>query len=148
MSEQNSSSGFSFTEFSGGGDMDFDAIFGGASGGPGDVNPFEAALAQQPEPASAIPQATPQTAASQPEPQAVQPPADPAPPVFQSVQVVQSAPAPTPAAASAAPADQPPLDIDPLAAAMAEQEAKTEQKVAKSLFEKPQIGRASCRERV
>ena len=139
MSEQNSSSGFSFTEFSGGGDMDFDAIFGGASGGPGDVNPFEAALAQQPEPASAIPQATPQTAVSQPEPQAVQPPADPAPPVFQSVQVVQSAPAPTPAAASAAPADQPPLDIDPLAAAMAEQEAKTEQKVAKSLFEKPPV---------
>ncbi len=37
MSEQNSSSGFSFTEFSSGGDMDFDAIFGGASGGPGDV---------------------------------------------------------------------------------------------------------------
>ena len=139
MSEQNSSSGFSFTEFSSGGDMDFDAIFGGASGGPGDVNPFEAALAQRPEPASAIPQATPQTAASQPEPQAVQPPADPAPPVFQSVQVVQSAPAPTPAAAPAAPAAQPPLDIDPLAAAMAEQEAKTEQKAAKSLFEKPPV---------
>ncbi len=134
MSEQ---SGFPFGEVSDGAGLDIDAIFGGASGGSGSVNPFEAALAQQPAP---IPQEAPQIMAPQPVPQAVQQPAaptpQPAPPVFQNVQPVQPAPAPVPAAA---PAAQPPLDIDPLSAAMAEQEAKTEQKAAKSLFEKAPV---------
>lgn len=125
MSEQ---SGFPFGEVSDGAGLDIDAIFGGASGGSGSVNPFEAALAQQPTP---IPQEAPQTIAPQPVPQAVQ---QPAPPVFQNVQ-----PAPAPVAQSVVPAVQPPLDIDPLAAAMAEQEAKTEQKAAKSLFEKAPV---------
>ncbi len=129
MSEQ---SGFPFGEVSDGAGLDIDAIFGGASGGSGSVNPFEAALAQQPAP---IPQEAPQ-----PVPQVVQQPAaptpQPAPPVFQNVQPVQPAPAPAPAAA---PAAQPPLDIDPLSAAMAEQEVKAEQKAAKSLFEKAPV---------
>ena len=132
MSEQ---SGFPFGEVSDGAGLDIDAIFGGASGGSGSVNPFEAALAQQPAP---IPQEAPQTIAPQPVSQAVQQPAaptpQPAPPVFQNVQ-----PAPAPVAQSVVPAAQPPLDIDPLAAAMAEQEAKTEQKAAKSLFEKAPV---------
>ncbi len=135
MSEQ---SGFPFGEVSDGAGLDIDAIFGGASGGSGSVNPFESALTQQPAP---IPQEAPQTIAPQPVPQAVQ---QPAPSVFQNVQPIppapvpaaQPAPAPAPAAA---PAAQPPLDIDPLAAAMAEQEAKTEQKAAKSLFEKAPV---------
>lgn len=131
MSEQ-SSSGFPFAEVPGGADLDINAIFGGAPNGgtPGDVNPFEAALAQQAAPTAPAPPAQPQEAAPQPVP---------APPAPQSVQPVQPAPAPAPAAASAAPATQPPLDIDPLAAAMAEQEAKTEQKAAKSLFEKAPV---------
>ena len=47
MSEQNSSA-FPFGELTGGEGLDIDAIFGGAPDGaaPGDVNPFEAALAQ------------------------------------------------------------------------------------------------------
>lgn len=150
MSEQ-SNSGFPFAELSGGEGLDINAIFGGApnDGTPGEVNPFEAALAQQAAPAASIPQGQPQTAtpAEQAQPQAAQQPAASASPVFQSVQPVQPAPAPAPAAASAAPATQPPLDIDPLAAAMAEQEAKTEQKAAKSLFEKaPVFAYGSARE--
>ncbi len=155
MSEQNSSA-FPFGELAGGEGLDINAIFGGAPNGgtPSNVNPFEAALAQQAAPAAAIPQGQPQMTAvpaeqaqPQPVPQAAQQPAASAPPVFQSVQPVQPAPAPAPAAASAAPATQPPLDIDPLAAAMAEQEAKTEQKAAKSLFEKaPVFAYGSARE--
>ena len=138
MSEQNSS-GFPFAEVPDSAGLDIDAIFGGApnGGAPGNVNPFEAALAQQPAP---IPQEAPQIMAPQPVPQAVQQPAaptpQPAPPVFQNVQPVQPAPAPAPAAV---PAAQPPLDIDPLSAAMAEQEVKAEQKAAKSLFEKAPV---------
>lgn len=149
MSEQNSSA-FPFGELAGGEGLDIDAIFGGAPNGgtPGNVNPFEAALAQQTAPAAAIPQGQPQTTATptapvapaqtapQPVPQAAQQPAASAPPVFQSVQPVQPVPAPAPAAA---PAVQPPLDIDPLSAAMAEQEVKAEQKAAKSLFEKAPV---------
>lgn len=139
MSEQ-SNSGFPFAEVPGGEGLDINAIFGGAPNGgtPGDVNPFEAALAQQAAPAASIPQGQPQTAtpAEQAQPQAAQQPAASALPVFQSVQPVQPAPATAPAAA---PATQPALDIDPLAAAMAEQEAKTEQKAAKSLFEKAPV---------
>lgn len=143
MSEQNSSA-FPFGELPDGEGLDINAIFGGAPSGaaPGDVNPFEAALAQQAAPAASIPQGQPQTATPaeqaqpQPVPQAAQQPAASAPPVFQSVQPVQPAPATAPAAV---PATQPPLDIDPLAAAMAEQEAKTEQKAAKSLFEKAPV---------
>lgn len=144
MSEQ-SNSGFPFAEVPGGEGLDIDAIFGGAPNGaaPGDVNPFEAALAQQAAPAAPIPQGQPQTTAvpaeqaqPQPVPQAAQQPAASAPPVFQSVQPVQPAPATAPAAV---PAPQPPLDIDPLAAAMAEQEVKAEQKAAKSLFEKAPV---------
>ena len=144
MSEQNSNA-FPFSELAGGEGLDIDAIFGGAPNGgtSGDVNPFEAALAQQATPAASIPQGQPQTTAMpaeqaqlQPVPQAAQQPAASAPPVFQSVQPVQPAPATAPAAV---PATQPPLDIDPLAAAMAEQEAKTEQKAAKSLFEKAPV---------
>ncbi len=136
MSEQ-SNSGFPFAELSGGEGLDINAIFGGAPDGgtPGEVNPFEAALAQQAAPAASIPQGQPQTATPAEQAQ----PAASAPPPFQSVQPVQPAPAPAPAAASAAPATQPPLDIDPLAAAMAEQEAKAEQKAAKSLFEKAPV---------
>ena len=139
MSEQ-SSSGFPFAEVPGSADLDINAIFGGAPNGgiPGDVNPFEAALAQQAAPTAPAPPAQPQEATPQPVIQATQQPV-PMPPASQSVQPVQPAPAPAPAAASAAPATQPPLDIDPLAAAMAEQEAKTEQKAAKSLFEKAPV---------
>ena len=54
MSEQ---SGFPFGEVSDGAGLDIDAIFGGASGGSGSVNPFESALTQQPAP---IPQEAPQ----------------------------------------------------------------------------------------
>lgn len=141
MSEQ---SGFPFGEVSDGAGLDIDAIFGGASGGgaTNNVNPFEAALAQQAPP---NPQTQPQTAtptapvapaqtAPQPVPQTAPQPAPAA--VFQNVQPVQPAPAPAPAAA---PAVQPPLDIDPLSAAMAEQEVKAEQKAAKSLFEKAPV---------
>lgn len=139
MSEQNSNA-FPFGELAGGEGLDINAIFGGAPNGgtPGDVNPFEAALAQQTAPAASIPQGQPQTAmpAEQTQPQPAQQPAASAPPVFQSVQPVQPAPATAPAAV---PAPQPPLDIDPLAAAMAEQEAKAEQKAAKSLFEKSPV---------
>ena len=141
MSEQ-SNSGFPFAEVPGGEGLDIDAIFGGAPNGaaPGEVNPFEAALPQQPTPAASIPQGQPQAATPaeqpQPVPQSAQQPAASAPAVFQSVQSVQPAPAIAPAAALAT---QPPLDIDPLAAAMAEQEAKTEQKAAKSLFEKAPV---------
>ena len=42
-------------------------------------------------------------------------------------------------AAPVVPAAQPPLDIDPLTAAVAEQEAKAEQKTVKSLFEKAPV---------
>ncbi len=135
MSEQNSS-GFPFTELSGGEGLDIDAIFGGASsaGAPGDVNPFEAALAQQAVPA---PQAQEQP---QPVPQAQAQTAE-------SVQPVRPTPAPAPAAAPVVPAVQPPLDIDPLTAAVAEQEAKAEQKTVKSLFEKaPVFAYGSARE--
>ena len=144
MSEQSSNT-FPFGELAGGEGLDIDAIFGGAPNGaaPGDVNPFEAALAQQAAPAASIPQGQPQTTAMpaeqtqpQPVPQAAQQSAASAPPVFQSVQPVQPAPATAPAATLAT---QPPLDIDPLAAAMAEQEAKAEQKTAKSLFEKAPV---------
>ena len=141
MSEQ--SSGFPFSEVPDGAGLDIDAIFGGTSGGgaPNNVNPFEAALAQQAPPAA---QTQPQTAAPaapvapaqtapQPAPQAVQQPAPAT--VFQNVQPVQPAPVP----AAQPPAPQPPLDIDPLAAAMAQQEAKAEQKAAKSLFEKAPV---------
>ncbi len=136
MSEPNNS-GFPFTEMTGDG-LDIASIFGGASGGttPSSVNPFEAALAQQAPPAAPVPPAQPQPVppvAQQPAFQNVQPiPPAPAP-------VVQPAPAPAPVAVSQAPAAQPVLDIDPLAAAMAEQEAKTEQKAAKSLFEKAPV---------
>lgn len=153
MSEQNSSA-FPFGELAGGEGLDINAIFGGAPNGaaPGDVNPFEAALAQQAAPAASIPQGQSQTTAvpaeqaqPQPVPQAAQQSAASAPPVSQSVQPVQ--PAPDLAAQSAASALQPALDIDPLAAAMAEQEAKTEQKAAKSLFEKaPVFAYGSARE--
>lgn len=143
MSEQSSST-FPFGELAGGEGLDINAIFGGAPNGgtPGNVNPFEAALAQQAAPAASIPQGRPQAATPaeqaqpQPVPQASQQPAASAPPVLQNVQPVQPAPATAPAAV---PAPQPPLDIDPLAAAMAEQEAKTEQKAAKSLFEKAPV---------
>ena len=135
MSEQ-SSSGFPFAEMTDGTGLDIASIFGGASGGgtPSDVNPFEAALAQQTAPAAPVqPQPVPQTAQ------------EPAASVFQPVQpmppapAAQLVPAPAPVAASQAPAAQPALDIDPLAAAMAEQEAKAEQKAAKSLFEKAPV---------
>ncbi len=131
MSEQNSS-GFPFAEVPDSAGLDIDAIFGGApnGGAPGNVNPFDAALAQQAAPPAPIPQAQAQEAA--PQPMAQQP-------VFQSVQPVQPAPAPAPTAAPAAPATQSALDIDPLAAAMAEQEIKAEQKAAKSLFEKAPV---------
>ena len=144
MSEQKNS-GFPFADLSGGEGLDIDAIFGGVSsaGAPGDVNPFEAALAQQAVPAPQAQgqnqpapqaQAQAQTAEStQPVPQAVQQP------TFQSVQPVQPAPVPAPVSAPTAPAAQPPLDIDPLTAAIAEQEAKTEQKAVKSLFEKAPV---------
>lgn len=124
MSEQ-SSSGFPFAEVPDGEGLDIDAIFGGAPNGgtPGDVNPFEAALAQQTAPAAPIPQRQPQTATpaepAQPQPvsQEVQQPAasapQPAPPVFQSVQPVQPAPVPAPVSAPMAPAVQPPSDIAP-----------------------------------
>ena len=104
MSEQ---SGFPFGEVSDGAGLDIDAIFGGASGGSGSVNPFESALTQQPAP---IPQEAPQTIAPQPVPQAVQ---QPAPSVFQNVQPIPPAPAPAPvpAAQPVTPAPQPPLDI-------------------------------------
>ena len=92
MSEQ---SGFPFGEVSDGAGLDIDAIFGGASGGSGSVNPFESALTQQPAP---IPQEAPQTIAPQPVPQAVQ---QPAPSVFQNVQPIPPAPVP---AAQPAPA--------------------------------------------
>ena len=152
MSEQNNS-GFPFTELSGGEGLDIDAIFGGTSnaGAPGDVNPFEAALAQQAAPApqaqeqpQPAPQAQAQTVEStQPTPQAVQQP------TFQSVQPVQPAPVPAPVSAPMTPAAQPPLDIDPLTAAIAEQEAKTEQKAVKSLFEKaPVFHYGSAREEI
>ena len=138
MSEPNNS-GFPFTEMTGDG-LDIASIFGGASGGttPSSVNPFEAALAQQAPPAAPTAQAQPQTAAPQPAPQAAP---QPAAPVFQTVQPVPPAPAPAPvpAAQPVTPAPQPPLDIDPLAAAMAQQEAKAEQKAAKSLFEKAPV---------
>ena len=138
MSEPNNS-GFPFTEMTGDG-LDIASIFGGASGGttPSGVNPFEAALAQQAPPAAPTAQAQPQTAAPQPAPQAAP---QPAAPVFQTVQPVPPAPAPAPvpAAQPVTPAPQPPLDIDPLAAAMAQQEAKAEQKAAKSLFEKAPV---------
>ena len=138
MSEPNNS-GFPFTEMTGDG-LDIASIFGGASGGttPSSVNPFEAALSQQAPPAAPTAQAQPQTAAPQPAPQAAP---QPAAPVFQTVQPVPPAPAPAPvpAAQPVTPAPQPPLDIDPLAAAMAQQEAKAEQKAAKSLFEKAPV---------
>ena len=138
MSEQNSSS-FPFTELSGGEGLDIDSIFGGGSGAPNDVNPFEAALAQQAAPA---PQTQAQTAESaQPAPQAAQQP------MFQSVQPVRPAPAPAPAEAPEVPVAQPTLDIDPLTAAVAEQEAKAEPKTVKSLFEKaPVFAYGSARE--
>ncbi len=123
MSEQ-SNSGFPFAELSGGEGLDIDAIFGGApnGGAPSNVNPFEAALAQQAVPPAPIPQTQPQEAAPQPMAQAAQQP-------------VLAQPAVQPEA----PATQPALDIDPLAAAMAEQEVKAEQKAAKSLFEKAPV---------
>lgn len=50
-------------------------------------------------------------------------------------------------AAPVVPAAQPPLDIDPLTAAVADQEAKAEQKTVKSLFEKaPVFAYGSARE--
>ena len=114
MSEPNNS-GFPFTEMTGDG-LDIASIFGGASGGttPSSVNPFEAALAQQAPPAAPVPPAQPQ-----PVPPVAQQPA------FQNVQPIPPAPAPV---------------VQPaLAAAMAEQEAKAEQKAAKSLFEKAPV---------
>ncbi len=146
MSEQNS--GFPFTEMSEAEGLDFDAIFGGAPSGaaPSDVNPFEAALAQQPEPAEPI---------VQPAPQQTAPPAPSEAPVFQTVQpiqtpAIQQAPATVPAVQDtvpAAPQSQP--EVDPLTAAMAEQQAKTEQKAAKSLFEKaPVFSFGSVREEI
>ena len=59
MSEPNNS-GFPFAPAAEG-DLDIDAIFGGVSGAASDVNPFEAALAQQ---AASTPQAPVQTAES------------------------------------------------------------------------------------
>ena len=137
MSEQNSS-GFPFAEVPDSAGLDIDAIFGGAPNGgvTGNVNPFDAALAQQAAPPAPIPQTQPQEAAPQPMDQAAQQPV-PAPPVFQGVQPMQ--PTPAPAVQPEAPATQPALDIDPLAAAMAEQEVKAEQKAAKSLFEKAPV---------
>lgn len=120
MSEQNNS-GFPFEEMAGDG-LDISSIFGGTPGGAGDVNPFEAALAQQP--------------ASQPNAQPVQAPA----PVFQAVQ-------PVPPPAVQAPSQAPAPEVDPLTAAMAEQEATAAAKTAKSLFEKsPVFAYGSARE--
>ena len=51
-------------------------------------------------------------------------------------------PVPTPVPevkASAVPVPQPGLDVDPLTAAIAEQEVNSEQKAAKSLFEKAPV---------
>ena len=60
---------------------------------------------------------------------------------------MRSAPVPASAAAPEVPVVQPPADIDPLTAAVAEQEAKAEQKTAKSLFEKaPVLAYGSARE--
>ena len=154
MSEQNS--GFSFAEAADGG-FDIGAIFGSAAGGgtAGDVNPFEAALAQQAAAAAPIVQEQPQPVPRQPEPQ--QPvlnsapqaaPIGPAP-----AQTVQPDPRPAPASAPTAPiptASAPAqLYMDPLTAAIAEQEAKTEQKAAKSLFEKaPVFAYGSAKEEI
>ena len=151
MSEQNNS-GFPFTEVTDGG-FDIDAIFGSAAsaGSAGDVNPFEAALAQQAAAAATKPQEQLQPVAQSPVPQAAPQP--------EKIQVVPEAkaqaaqkpkPVPVPEVkASAAPAPQSGLDIDPLTAAMAEQEAKTEQKAAKSLFEKaPVFAYGSAKEEI
>ena len=138
MSEQ-INSGFPFTDASEAEGLDFDAIFGGTPSGaaPSDVNPFEAALAQQPAPAEPIVQPEPQQTA----------------PVFQAVQPIQPPAvqqAPAPAAQNPAPAaPQPQPEVDPLTAAMAEQQAKAEQKAAKSLFEKvPVFSFGSVREEI
>ena len=146
MSEQ-INSGFPFTDASEAEGLDFDAIFGGTPSGaaPSDVNPFEAALAQQPAPAEPIVQPV----------QQVEPPAPSAAPVFQTVQpiqtpTIQQAPATVPAVQDtvpAAPQHQP--EVDPITAAMAEQQAKAEQKAAKSLFEKaPVFSFGSVREEI
>ena len=67
MSEQNSS-GFPFAEVPDSAGLDIDAIFGGAPNGgvTGNVNPFDAALAQQAAPPAPIPQTQSQEAAPQP----------------------------------------------------------------------------------
>lgn len=136
MSEQNNS-GFPFTELPDDDGLDIASIFGGApsAGDASEVNPFDAALAQQPAPVEPAPQQT------MPPVQQTQPAA----PAFQRVQpiqqpAVQQTPAPAPVVPIAAPAaTQPESDIDPLTAAMAEQETKTAAKTAKSLFEKAPV---------
>ena len=137
MSEP-TNSGFPFAEMPDADGLDFASIFGGAHSGaaPSDVNPFEAALAQQASPPASVPPAQSQETAPQPAAQTAPQPT-PVPPAAQSAQPVQ--PAPAPAVQPAAPDTQPALDIDPLAAVMAEQEAKAEQKTAKSLFEKAPV---------
>ena len=157
MSEQNNS-GFPFTEVSDGG-FDIDAIFGGAAsaGAAGGVNPFEAALAQQAAAAEPRPQEQPQPVEQSPARQAAPQPAPEQTaqaipePQAQVTQIAQKpAPAPVPEVkASAVPVPQTGLDIDPLTAAIAEQEVKAEQKAAKSLFEKaPVFAYGSAKEEI
>ena len=146
MSEQKqNNSVFPFPETADGG-FDIEAIFGGAAaaGASGDVNPFEAALAQQAAAAEPKPQEQPQPVEQSPAPQAAsQPEQDQAMPetkaqATQTTKKQELDPVPE-VKASTVPAQQSGLDIDPLTAAMAEQEAKTEQKAAKSLFEKAPV---------
>lgn len=159
MSEQNSS-GFPFAEVPDG-SFDINAIFGSAdsAGTAGDVNPFEAALAQQAAAAAPTAQGQPQPVPEQPEPQPAvtvtaphAAPAGPAPvQMAQPVNQPDPQPVPAPAPAAQVPAASAPaqLDMDPLTAAMAEQETKTEQKAAKSLFEKaPVFAYGSAKEEI
>ena len=154
MSDQNN--GFPFTEVS---DSSFDigAIFGSAagSGTASDVNPFDAALAQQAATAAPITQGQPQPVPEQPKPQQAVPvtTSQTVPTGSAPAQTAQPDPQPVPAPAPAAqvPAASAPAqpDIDPLTAAMAEQEAKVEQKAAKSLFEKaPVFAYGSAKEEI
>ena len=112
MSEP-TNSGFPFAEMPDADGLDFASIFGGAHSGaaPSDVNPFEAALAQQASPPASVPPAKSQETAPQPAAQTAPQPT-PVPPAAQSAQHEQ--PAPAPAVQPAAPDTQPALDIDPL----------------------------------
>ena len=151
MSEQNNS-GFPFTDVTDGG-FDIDAIFGSAAsaGSAGDVNPFEVALAQQAAATEPKPQKQSQPVEQSPAPQTVsQPEKVQAVPETKAQAAQKPEPVPVPEVkASTVPAAQSGLDIAPLTAAMAEQEAKTGQKAAKSLFEKaPVFAYGSAKEEI